>query len=114
VEIQKLRSGAASSTWWGERPREPVRQQTRPTECRGWNFVGIVVLQNGRRGVAVPGHSNARTATRFGQTDAGLLCHVAASGDGRTPAAGENFSRRAKKTATAKIILGWTIRAIGV
>ena len=67
-----------------------------------------------RRGVAVPGHSNARTATRFGQTDAGLLCHVAASGDGRTPAAGENFSRRAKKTATAKIILGWTIRAIGV
>jgi hypothetical protein len=35
-------------------------------------------------------HSNARTATRFGQTDAGLLCHVAVSGDGRTPAAGEN------------------------
>jgi hypothetical protein len=29
-----------------------------------------------------------RTATRLGQTDAGLLCHVAAPGDGRTPAAG--------------------------
>jgi hypothetical protein len=39
-----------------------------------------------KRSVAVPGHSNARTATRFGQTDAGLLCHVAAPGDGRTPA----------------------------
>ena len=40
--------------------------------------------------MAVPGHSNARTATRFGQTDAGLLCHVAAPGDGRTPAVGGN------------------------
>jgi hypothetical protein len=41
-----------------------------------------------KRSVAVPGHSNARTATRFGQTDAGRLCHVAAPGDGRTPAVG--------------------------
>jgi hypothetical protein len=40
--------------------------------------------------VAVPGHSIARAATRFGQTDAGLFCHVAAPGDGRTPAVGEN------------------------
>jgi hypothetical protein len=58
-----------------------------------------------QRSVAVPGHSNARTATRFGQTDAGLLCHVAAPGDGRTPAG--------KKTAAAKISLEWTTGVSG-
>jgi len=31
------------------------------------------------------------TATRFGQTDAGLLCHVVAPGDGRTPEVRGNF-----------------------
>ncbi len=40
--------------------------------------------------MAVPGHSNARTATRFGRTDAGPLCHVAAPGDGRTLEVGGN------------------------
>jgi len=44
-----------------------------------------------RRSVAVPGHSNARTATRFSQTDASRLCHVAAPGDGRTPEVGETL-----------------------
>jgi len=53
-------------------------------------IVGLSRWDERKRSVAVPGHSNARTATRFGQTDAGLLCHVAAPGDGRTPAAGGN------------------------
>ena len=38
------------------------------------------------RSVAVPGRSNVQTATRVRQSDAGRLCHIAAPGDGRTPA----------------------------
>jgi hypothetical protein len=56
--------------------------------------------------VAVPGHSNGQMATCFGQSDGGLLCHVAAPGDGRAPATGGKLPHRAMKTAVAKISFG--------
>jgi len=42
---------------------------------------------NGRRSVAVPGHSNVQMAMRFLQFAIALLCNVAAPGNGRTPVA---------------------------
>jgi len=57
--------------------------------------------------VAVPGHSHVLTATRFRQSVADLLCHIAAPGDGRTPADEGKLPRRARETAAAKICLGW-------
>ena len=48
------------------------------------------------RSVAVLGHSNIQTAMRVRQSVACLLCHVAAPGDGRTPAA-----RRVRRDAAA-------------
>jgi len=57
-----------------------------------------------RRSVAVPGHIKARTATRFGQTDAGRLCHVAAPGDGRTPEVGGNFRAGRRKLPLPKSV----------
>ncbi|MGD0253643.1 MAG: hypothetical protein ABSC01_13215 [Verrucomicrobiota bacterium] len=58
-----------------------------------------------RRSVAVPGHSYVRTATRFRQSAADLLCHIAAPGDGRTPTARGKLPLRASQTAVAKISL---------
>jgi hypothetical protein len=40
-----------------------------------------------RRSVAVPGHSNSQMTAHFSQFDRGPLYHIAAPGDGRTPAA---------------------------
>jgi len=37
------------------------------------------------RSLAVPGHSIGLTATLFDHAGAGLVCHVAAPEDGRTP-----------------------------
>jgi hypothetical protein len=75
VEIQKLRSGAASSEY-----------ATPPGlkfywDCGSTNMPRLTALKNGRlHRLCLPG----------------------------------KHPRRAKKTATAKIILGWTIGAIGV
>ncbi len=74
---------------WGEGRVEGERYTK--LQPRGKLFaLGLSRWDERKRSVAVPRHSNARTVTRFGQTDAGLLCHVAAPGDGRTPAAAEN------------------------
>jgi hypothetical protein len=65
---------------WGEGRVEGERYTK--LQPRGKLFaLGLSRWDEQKRSVAVPGHSNARTATHFGQIDAGLLCRVAAPGD---------------------------------
>jgi hypothetical protein len=68
------------------------------------------------RSVAVPGHSNGQMATRFCQSAAGSLCHIAVPGDGRTPAAGgkpppQNFGLRSN-AALPSFTLDFGLRAL--
>ncbi len=92
---RERKSPLADSGFADVRPANPVEQIFKRTANGSPSPWGEGRVEGGRctklqprgkRSVAVPGHSKARTATRFGQTDAGLLCHVAAPGDGHTPA----------------------------
>ena len=69
------------------------------------------------RSAAVLGRGNVQTATRIGESGDGLLCHVAATGDGRTPGGFRRDAENGKRdgrapqqssSRAAKISLLWT------
>ena len=87
-----------------EREAELLRAIADSLDCPMPPFVSLrrhddVIFLPLRRSVAVPGHSCARTATRFRQSGTDLLCHIAAPG-GRPqgpPADGGELPRRARQ-----------------
>ncbi len=113
---RERKSPLADSGFADVRPANPVEQIFKRTANGSPSPWGEGRVEGGRctklqprgkRSVAVPGHSKARTATRFGQTDARPALP-------RCCARGRAHSGGQGKTAAAKLILGWTTGANGV